>query len=247
MYLAWLSPEHACIPSLSTIVAAAHAGKGELAGGVDGDVVRFVDGNVAGGNRSKHVEEAANRSIVVVEGGVVEPDVEESDRCDALAEVEPQLHGVVAALDQRLGEPERPQELERSRLHGKRTRLVHAVELAIDDPNRGAACMQLSGERETGRPGADDQHRGMLPSRSRSAASFGRHWLTIPALTGQPTPTGTASLAYADQPIVAVRKALGRRRIRSACRRANVKAVKTRAPVKLGLPVIQPAARAGRC
>jgi hypothetical protein len=81
-------------------------------------------------------------------GRALEPDVEEANRHHPLVEVQPQLHGVVAPLDQLLGDPERPQQLKRARLHGKRPRLVHTVELAVDDPDAGAERVQLGGERQ---------------------------------------------------------------------------------------------------
>jgi hypothetical protein len=112
-------------------------------------------------------------------GGVLEPDVEQPDRHDPLAEVQPQLHGVVAALDQLLGDLERPQDLERARLHGKRTRLVHAVELAIDDSDAGAERVQLRGERQPGRTGANDQNTELPLERTCPARSFGGHACTI--------------------------------------------------------------------
>jgi hypothetical protein len=69
----------------------------------------------------------------------------------------PQLGGVVPPFDQRLRDPEPSEDLERARLHSQRARLVHAVKRPVDDPDAGAARMELSGEGEPGWTGADDQ------------------------------------------------------------------------------------------
>jgi hypothetical protein len=90
------------------------------------------------------------------EGSVLEPDVEEAHAHDPVAEVHTQLDGVVASLDQGLCDPEPPQHLERARLHRERARLVHTVELTIDDPDASPELVQPGGERETRRAGADD-------------------------------------------------------------------------------------------
>jgi hypothetical protein len=90
------------------------------------------------------------------ECGVLEPDVEEPYADDPFAEVDAQLDGVVASLDQRLCDPESPQHLERARLHRERARLVHAVELTIDDPDADAELLQPGGEREARRAGTHD-------------------------------------------------------------------------------------------
>jgi hypothetical protein len=108
-------------------------------------------------------------------GGVLEPDIEQADRQHPLAEVQPQLYGVVAPLDQLLGDPERPQHLQRARLHRERARLVHTVELAIDNPDAGAQRVQLRGEREPGGPGADDQNADLLLELRSTALSFLGH------------------------------------------------------------------------
>ena len=65
---------------------------------------------------------------------------------------------VVAPLDELCAIPSPRQHLERPRLDGERARLVYAVELPVDDPDGSAERVQLGGERQPGRTGADDEH-----------------------------------------------------------------------------------------
>jgi hypothetical protein len=60
--------------------------------------------------------------------------------------VELHPHRVVAARQQLLGHPQPPQDLQRARLDRQRTRLMHTVELPVDDPHRRAEGLELGGQ-----------------------------------------------------------------------------------------------------
>jgi hypothetical protein len=108
-------------------------------------------------------------------GRVLEADVEEPHRDDALAGVDLKLRGVVAALDQRLREPEPSQNLERARLNGKRARFVHAIELPVDDADASAERLQLSRKRQPRRPRTDDQDVRVAVCRHIADLPYSRH------------------------------------------------------------------------
>jgi hypothetical protein len=81
--------------------------------------------------------------------GVLEPDVEQPRADQLLAEMHLQVDRVVATRDQRLRHAETPQHLEGARQHHQCARLVHAIELAVDDPDRRTERVELRRERET--------------------------------------------------------------------------------------------------
>ena len=88
--------------------------------------------------------------------GVLEPDVEEARARQLPAEMDLQLHRVVATLDQLLRDAETPQHLKRARQHHQRARLVRAIELAIDDPDRRTERVELRRKRKARGAGTDD-------------------------------------------------------------------------------------------
>ena len=90
-------------------------------------------------------------------GGVVKAEVEQPDADDAAASVEVDPDRVVAPRDQLLGNPEAAQDLQGPRLDGQRARLLHPVQLPIDDANGRPERRELGGQGEPGRPGPDDQ------------------------------------------------------------------------------------------
>ena len=90
-------------------------------------------------------------------GGVVQAEPEQPDPDDAAASVELDPDRVVAPLEQLLGNAQPAQDLQGAWLDGQRARLVHAVELPVDDAARRPHRLQLGGEGEAGRSGTDDQ------------------------------------------------------------------------------------------
>ena len=57
-----------------------------------------------------------------------------------------------------LGHAERGEDFQRAGLDGERTRLGDPLDLPVDDPEPHAVRLQLEGERQAGRAGADDHH-----------------------------------------------------------------------------------------
>ena len=91
-------------------------------------------------------------------GGVVEAEPEQPHPDGAVAGVELDPDRVVAARQQLLGHTQPAQHLKGARLDGQRSRFVDAVGLPVDDAGAGPERLELGGQREAGRPGADDQY-----------------------------------------------------------------------------------------
>jgi hypothetical protein len=68
-----------------------------------------------------------------------------------------QLDDVVPSLDQLLRDPEPLQDFERAWLHCECARLMHAIELPVDDPDASAERVQLGRKGEPCRARADDK------------------------------------------------------------------------------------------
>ena len=140
-------------------------------------------------------------------GGVLEPDVEEPHRHGPPTEVHPQLDRVVASLDQRLRDPESVQHLERARLYRERARLVHPVELAIDDPE--PRCQTA----EAGRRGV----RPVGPAPTIRTSPVCRHDAVAPASVRRAEGLRTSSGIWSRAGVAAVRgPVLGEREIGEA-------------------------------
>ena len=73
---------------------------------------------------------------------------------------DPQLRGrdLTPARDDRVGEPDLPVELERSRLHGDRARGRPGLGGLVDDPDADPESREPERQHETGRPCAGDEH-----------------------------------------------------------------------------------------
>ena len=85
------------------------------------------------------------------------PRPKQPDADDAAAGVELDPDRVVAPRDQLLGQPQPAQDLQGARLDGQRARLVHPVQLPVDDANGRPERLELGGQGEAGRSGPDDQ------------------------------------------------------------------------------------------
>ena len=90
-------------------------------------------------------------------GGVVQAEAKQPDADDAAAGMELDPDRVVAPLDQLLGQPQPAQDLQGARLDAQRARLMHPVQLPVDDANGRPERLELGGQGEAGRPGPDDQ------------------------------------------------------------------------------------------
>jgi len=112
--------------------------------------------------------------------GVLEPDVEEPRAHQLPPGMHLQLHRVVATLDQPLRDAEAPQNLKRPWQHDQRTRLVHAIELTIDDPDRGTERVELRGQRKARGAGTDDQNARPRAQLGAAVATLDRHRLDNP-------------------------------------------------------------------
>jgi hypothetical protein len=91
-------------------------------------------------------------------GGVGQPEPEQPHPDRAASGVELHPDRIVAVCQQLLGHPQPPQDLQRARLDRQLTRLVHSVGLPVDDPYRRAERLELGGQGEAGRSGADDHN-----------------------------------------------------------------------------------------
>ena len=89
--------------------------------------------------------------------GVVQAEPEQPDADDAAAGVELDPDRVVAPRDQVLGQPQPAQDLQGARLDAQRARLVHPVQLPVDDANPCSERLELGGQGQAGRPGPNDQ------------------------------------------------------------------------------------------
>ena len=136
--------------------------------------------------------------------GVVQAEPEQPDADDTAAGVELDPDRVVAPPDQFLGDPQPAQNLQGARLDSQRTRLVHPVQLPVDDADGRPQRPQLGGQGEAGRSGADDQDVERVPAgryHVRAARVARQRWAALPAsMTGsgsrsqprRPAPTHTA-------------------------------------------------------
>jgi hypothetical protein len=90
-------------------------------------------------------------------GSVLEPDVEQAHPDTACARVEHDAHVRVPQLHESLAHPEGREHLERAGLDRQRTGLVSAIPRPVDDPEPHAEGRELSGQRQAGGPGSDDE------------------------------------------------------------------------------------------
>jgi hypothetical protein len=79
-------------------------------------------------------------------GRIVEVEARERHRDLAVAEVQLHLGGVVAAIEQRLGDGDRPQHLQGAWLDDQGSGRTARYAASIDNPDRGAEGSQLGGE-----------------------------------------------------------------------------------------------------
>jgi hypothetical protein len=91
-------------------------------------------------------------------GAVVQAETKQPDADDAAAGMELDPDRVVAPPDQLVGQPQPAQDLQGARLDTQRARLLHPVQLPVDDANRRPQRPQLGGQGEAGRPGPDHQN-----------------------------------------------------------------------------------------
>ena len=135
---------------------------GQLDAALDGDALAgqvVVEDRLGRGLRQEQQERVR---------GVVEAHVEQRHLDGAPAGVQLQPHGRVAPLDQRVGQAEAGQHLERAGLDGQRPRLVHPVEQTVDDADAGAAGLAA------GRPASARWGRRPPPARPCRGRSPGR-------------------------------------------------------------------------
>jgi hypothetical protein len=76
---------------------------------------------------------------------------------------------------------------------------VHAVELAIDDPDGRSKRVELGGECEPGGAGAYHENADLLIKVSRLRVSFDRHGCTIPVRHGGWPERGSPTLGMSHQ------------------------------------------------
>ena len=92
----------------------------------------------------------------VRKGGVDEGELVEFDAHDSPAKVQQHARGDVTSREESTGDTERPEHLQRPRVHDQRPRRAELIGSPLDDADGGAVIEGLQRERETRRARSDD-------------------------------------------------------------------------------------------